>query len=100
MEYDLKITGGVGQGIMLVEGDLSVQGGAQFFGPVIVKGSLKTAGTGGHFNGGVMAANVDLEQSTLLGNAVINYSSCALNRALAGTATPIFVARRSWTELY
>ncbi len=97
---DLKITGGEGQGILLVDGDLSVEGGAEFFGPVIVRGSLKTAGTGGHFNGGVMAANVDLEQSTLLGNAVVNFSSCALAKALAGTATPTFVARRSWTELY
>ena len=97
---DLKITGGVGQGILLVNGDLSVQGGAQFFGPVIVKGSLSTAGTGGHFNGGVMAANVDLELNTLLGDAVVSYSSCALNRALAGAATPMFVPGRSWTELY
>jgi hypothetical protein len=97
---DLKITGGEGQGILLVEGDLSVQGGAEFYGPVIVRGSLKTAGTGGHFNGGVMAANVDLEQSALLGNAVVNFSSCALTKALAGAATPTFVARRSWTELY
>lgn len=97
---DLQITGGVGQGILLVEGDLSVQGGAQFFGPVIVKGSLKTAGTGGHFNGGVMAANVDLEQSTLLGNSVISYSSCALKKALNGAASPMFLPRRSWTELY
>jgi hypothetical protein len=97
---DLKITGGEGQGILLVEGDLSVQGGAEFYGPVIVRGSLKTAGTGGHFNGGVMAANVDLEQSALLGNAVVNFSSCALTKALAGAATPTFVARRAWTELY
>jgi hypothetical protein len=97
---DLKITGGEGQGILLVEGDLTVEGGAEFYGPVIVKGSLKTAGTGGHFNGGVLAANVDLEQSSLLGNAVVNFSSCALTKALAGTATPVFVARRAWTELY
>jgi hypothetical protein len=97
---NLKITGGTGQGILLVEGDLSVQGGVEFYGPVIVKGSLTTQGTGGHFNGGVMAANVDLELNTLLGNAVVNYSSCALNRALAGVATPMFVRGRSWTELY
>jgi hypothetical protein len=97
---DLKITGGEGQGILLVQGDLSVEGGAEFYGPVIVRGSLKTQGTGGHFNGGVMAANVDLEQSTLLGDAVIHFSSCALTKALAGAATPMFVARRSWTELY
>jgi hypothetical protein len=97
---DLHLSGGDGQGILLVEGDLTVTGGVEFYGPVIVKGSLKTTGTGGHFNGGVMAANVDLEQSTLLGNAVIHYSSCAINKALAGVATPIFANSRSWTELY
>ena len=97
---DMHITGGEGQGILLVEGDLSVQGGAEFFGPVIVKGSLKTAGTGGHFHGGVMAANVDLEQSSLLGDAEISFSSCALKKALNGAATPMFLAHRSWTELY
>jgi hypothetical protein len=97
---NLHLTGGEGQGILLVEGDLTVTGGVEFYGPVIVKGSLSTSGTGGHFNGGVMAANVDLEQTTLLGNAVIHYSSCAINKALAGVATPIFANSRSWTELY
>jgi Tfp pilus assembly protein PilV len=97
---DLHLTGGAGQGILLVEGDLTVTGGFEFYGPVIVKGSLSTAGTGGHFNGGVLAANVDLEQNTLLGNAVINYSSCALSKALAGAAVPTFSVGRSWTELY
>lgn len=97
---NLHLTGGEGQGILLVEGDLTVTGGVEFYGPVIVKGSLSTSGTGGHFNGGVMAANVDLEQTTLLGNAVIHYSSCAINKALAGVASPIFANSRSWTELY
>jgi Tfp pilus assembly protein PilV len=97
---DLHLTGGVGQGILLVEGDLTVTGGVQFYGPVIVKGSLSSAGTGGHFNGGVMAANVDLSQNTLLGNAVISYSSCAVTKALSAAATPMFSVGRSWTELY
>ena len=41
---DLHITGGYGQGILLVEGDLAVQGGFEFYGPVFVKGELSTAG--------------------------------------------------------
>ncbi|HKI82441.1 MAG TPA: hypothetical protein VKA04_12405, partial [Pseudodesulfovibrio sp.] len=52
---DLKVTGGYGQGILLVEGNLDVQGGFEFFGPVFIKGELTTEGTGGHFNGGVVA---------------------------------------------
>ncbi|HEU4641909.1 MAG TPA: hypothetical protein VFS44_05580 [Gemmatimonadaceae bacterium] len=97
---DLQLTGGYGQGILLVEGNLQVSGGFEFFGPVIVRGTLKTTGTGGHFNGGVMAENVDLEQNTVLGDAVVRFSSCTVNRALLGTASPTLVKGRSWTELF
>jgi hypothetical protein len=98
----LKITGGYGQGILLVEGDLNVQGGFQFFGPVYVKGTLSTSGTGGHFNGGVVAANFDLSTSTVLGNAVVTYSSCAVQRAILNNSALTKVrpvAIRSWVDL-
>ena len=97
---DLHVNGGKGQGVLLVEGDLNVQGGFEFFGPVIVKGRLRTSGTGGHFNGGVMAANVDLETNTVLGNAEVTYSRCAIITALMGVGTPQLVTQRSWAELY
>ena len=93
---------GKGQGILLVDGDLSVQGGFEFFGPVYVRGEFKTAGTGGHFNGGVIAANVDLNSSTVLGNAVVTYSACAVERAILNNsalsrAKPL--TQRSWIDL-
>ena len=97
---NLKINGGIGQGILLVEGDLEVAGGFEFYGPVIVKGHLKTTGTGGHFNGGVMAANVDLEQNTVLGNAVVNFSRCAINQAVINSAVPQKMAERAWVEVF
>ena len=91
-----------GQGILLVEGDLAVQGGHEFYGPVIVRGELQTAGTGGHFNGGVIAANVNLDTSTVLGNALIQYSQCAVSRAILNNAN-LTRARplenRSWVDL-
>ena len=37
---DLRITGGGGQGILLVGGDLDVEGGFAFDGPVVVRGKL------------------------------------------------------------
>jgi hypothetical protein len=97
---DATLNGNMGQGVLLVEGDLSVQGGFEFFGPVIVKGSLKTTGTGGHFNGGVMAANVDLEANKVLGNAVVSYSSCALQTALRMSSPLRPVRQRAWADLY
>lgn len=97
---DLKLNGGTGQGVLLVEGDLEVQGGFEFFGPVIVKGRLKTTGTGGHFNGGVMAANVDLEQNVILGNAVIQYSRCAILSAQMGSTLPSRAIQRGWADMF
>ncbi|MGI9076558.1 MAG: pilus assembly PilX N-terminal domain-containing protein [Gemmatimonadaceae bacterium] len=97
---DLNISGGVGQGILLVNGALKVTGGFQFYGPVIVRGDLDTSGTGGHFNGGVMAANVNLAQNAILGNAVVTYSSCVLAEVMNGLAQPRPLAERPWAELF
>jgi hypothetical protein len=91
-----------GQGILLVEGDLMVQGGFRFYGPVIVRGELQTAGTGGHFNGGVIAANVNLDSSTVLGNALVQYSACSVTRAILNNANLTRVRpleRRSWVDI-
>jgi hypothetical protein len=100
--YDIKFSGGYGQGILLVEHNLEVTGGFEFYGPVFVKGELKTTGTGGHFNGGVVAANVDLGTSTVLGNAVVSYSSCSVERAILNNKALTKVrplAMRSWVDL-
>lgn len=97
---DLNINGVQGQGILIVNGDLNVQGNFEFMGPVIVRNILSTQGTGGHFNGGVIAANVNLEQNTVLGNAVVNFSSCAVARALNGSAPGTPLVERSWANLY
>ncbi len=97
---NLKITTGKGQGILLVEGDLHVQGGFEFFGPVIVKGRLRTEGTGGHFNGGVLAANVHLDHTTALGDAVIRYSSCVLRMATQSVVVPGMPGGNSWVEMF
>ena len=100
---DLKIAASdPGQGILLIEGDLEVSGGHEFFGPVIVKGTLTTTGTGGHFIGGVTAANVSLESSTVLGDAVVQFSRCAVQRAVLYNSDLTQVRpleRRSWVDL-
>lgn len=95
-----QITGGSGQGILLVDGDLTVSGGFSFYGPVIVRGHLRTTGTGGHFYGGVMAANVDLEQNAVLGNAIINYSQCAVQAAIQGSGAGKLANDRPWSEAF
>jgi hypothetical protein len=97
---DLHISGGRGQGILLVDGDLFISGGFEFTGAVIVRGSLKTTGTGAHISGAVMAANVDLDDNTVTGNSSIRYSSCALMAVMNGTAYPKLAKHRGWVDVY
>ena len=101
---DLRLQGGRGQGILLVEGDLVATGGMVFYGPVFVTGTLSTSGNSGQgakFFGGVIAGNVALDDLTkLAGGALVSYSSCALKRALQNSATPTMLAERSWVQLY
>jgi hypothetical protein len=101
---DLKLQGGRGQGILLVEGDLTATGGMVFYGPVFVTGVLSTSGNSGQgakFYGGVVAGNVALDDLTkLAGGALVNYSSCAIRRALSGSAQPAAFAERSWIQMY
>jgi hypothetical protein len=100
---DVTLNGDEGQGILLVDGDLSIQGSYQFYGIVIVKGSIKSAGGGStdaHFWGAVMAQNVDLELNSLSGNATLNYSKCAIIQALNMTGVIAPDRSRSWSLLF
>lgn len=92
-----------GQGILLVDGDLNVQGSYQFFGIVIIQGDLKTAGggtTAAHFWGGVMAKNADLSVQNLTGKATLNFSSCSILTALQATSPVAMMRSRGWAQLY
>jgi hypothetical protein len=92
-----------GQGILLVDGDLNIQGSYQFFGIVIIQGDLKTAGGGStdaHFWGGVMARNADLSTQNLSGKATLNYSSCSINAVLQATSPISMMRSRGWVQLY
>jgi hypothetical protein len=97
---NVRLTGGAGQGVLLVQGDLDVSGGVEFYGPVIVMGTITSTGTGGHIYGGVMSSNANLGTVLVSGNSVVNYSSCAIARALNGISLPSTLAERSWAQLY
>ena len=100
LNVTVHLNTGEGQGILLVDGDLLVDGGFQWYGPVIVRGHVTTQGTGGHFNGAVMAADVDLEQNTVLGDALIQYSSCAIDAALVGSGMARRLPQRAWATIF
>jgi hypothetical protein len=98
------INGVQGQGILLVDGNLTVNGSFQWFGVTIVQGSLSTAGGGStdaHFWGATMVHDsVSFGTNTISGHANINYSSCALLAALNNTSKVTSLRTRSWVQLY
>lgn len=102
-EGDLSISSSSnGQGILLVEGNLTISGGFEFYGIIIVRGAVHTSGTGGHLNGIVMVRNGgELETNSTTGNSIVNFSSCAIERAenyndRVARAVPL--ADRSWID--
>ena len=94
--------GGVGQGLLLVEGDLDLRGNFAFYGVIIVQGSFETQGTANRIIGGVFAGNASLDNQAFLGTSVVQNSTCAVTRAIQNNAAlnrarPL--AERSWVDL-
>ena len=102
----LKLDGGSrGQGILLVDGGLTITGGFEFYGLVIAKGSVDLGGTGstgGKVVGALMAQDSlkVSDQSIIQGNASVQYSYCAVQKAINGAARPTPLRGRAWTQLY
>jgi len=102
----VSINGNEGQGILLVDGSLNVQGGFQFYGITIVKGSVKTSGGGGspaHFWGALLAQDTVQFADTVnnfTGGATMLYSKCAIIKALNKTGTATMLTSRGWVQLF
>ena len=101
---DVTLNGNQGQGVLLVDGNISVQGSYQFYGITIAKGSIGSAGGGStpaHFYGATMAQDVNLTTAnTFAGKATLLYSSCAINTVLNNVAVTSVLRSRSWVQLY
>lgn len=74
---DLQLTGGEGQGILIVDGNLEVTGGVQFFGAVFVGGSLDVA-EGARLHGGVRLSSTTERSS--IHNSLVSFDRCVLQR--------------------
>ena len=92
---------GRGQGILLVAGDLSLRGNFAFYGVIIVQGRFETQGNGNKVWGAVMAGNATLGGDLLTGISEVQYSSCAVSRAIVNST--LTRARRlpfrSWVDV-
>lgn len=93
---------GRGQGILLVNGDLEINGILDFYGIIVVRDDiLKSNGTA-HVHGAVFAANMTAGDplSWMTGDQNVQYSNCAVQAALKGSAILVRVTQRHWAQIF
>ncbi len=96
-----KMTGGRGQGILLVDGDLSIAGNFQWVGLVIAIGQVKTGNGTTNVTGAIMANDANIgDQTSFSGTPVVSYSKCALDYVLNNSAIARPLAMRSWAQVF
>ena len=98
----LHLNNGRGQGILLVEGDLQINGQFEWDGLIIVKDDFNKGNGAATVNGAVMARNADFTDggSVFTGNSTFQYSKCALESALRGSARLVPAKKRAWAEMW
>jgi hypothetical protein len=101
-QQSLHINQGRGQGILLVDGDFMVNGQFEWAGLIIVKDDFDKGNGNPNITGAVMARNANLNDggSLFQGNSTFQYSKCALESALRGSARLVPAKQRGWAELW
>jgi hypothetical protein len=97
----LKISGnGVGQGILLVDGNFEVTGDFEFYGVIVVLGQADFKGST-ELHGGLAVRNgVSAgDESYLRGGTTLQYSSCSATRAMGNAVIARPLSGRHWFEV-
>lgn len=89
----MRLRGGTGQGVLLVDGDLTIDSGARFFGVVAVLGVLRVT-EGAEIRGQLLASRILVNRGSRVG-----YSSCAAKLALRAAGVPVVPPGQAWSEL-
>lgn len=94
---DIKVTGGVGQGVLLVDGNFTAGGGFKFWGLVIVKGNINKGNGNSNFYGGLLSESASITDD-FTGSITIQYSSCAINTAVSNSAVARPITQRPFIQ--
>ena len=92
--------GSVGQGMLLVDGDVTLEAGARFAGIVIATNAIIVRGSGAEINGIALAANANAAGATRVEQGgAIRYGGCIARAAAIGAARLVRTPERWWAEL-
>ena len=99
---DVHLNQGRGQGVLLVDGSLYVNGSFDWYGLIIVRDQFTKANGSANIVGAAMARNASISATTndILGNVTFQYSKCAVEMALRGSARLVPARQRAWAEMW
>lgn len=97
---DLTLAGGRHLGLFAVAGDLTLTGGAEVVGAVVVRGRLRLQGVGGTTTGLVVAGDVEVVPGATPAVPAVRFSRCAAGRALRSAARGKRLPSRAYTPIY
>ena len=97
---DFRVQIGRGQGVLLVAGDLSIMGNFEFDGIIIALGGVSTGGTGNKISGILMSNDAAIgDDDTFAGNPTVQYSQCAVQKALQAGSQGVSLTERPWAQI-
>ena len=105
---DATLSGVQGQGTLLVDGSLAVRGGLEWYGIVLVRGTVLFAPDGG---GSTAIWGAIIARDSIVavmgpgarpgrGSVTINYSKCPIVKALEPIAPALMLRTRGWVGLF
>lgn len=106
---DLSIDGGVGQGVLLVAGHLTIAGPFVFSGQIVVRGGIETIADNITISGAVYAwrapddsviAHATTSSVELTHQTTLRFSRCDAWHGVASSLQPRRVRQRAWSELF
>lgn len=98
----LHLSHGRGQGVLLVNGDVQLNGNFQWYGLIIARDDIIKGNGTFDLWGSIMSRNANVQDngSSITGNSNFQWSKCAVESALRGSAILTRTRERSWVQLY
>lgn len=82
-----------------MDGSLNIRGNFSFAGLILVRDEFWAEGNM-ELHGAVMSRNADGDETRVRDNVSLNYSACAIEKALSSQAVPSRSKHRSWVQLF
>jgi hypothetical protein len=101
VEGSLHLNKGRGQGVLLVNGDVRLNGNFQWYGLIIARDDIVKGNGTFDLWGSIMSRNADVtDNNSVTGNSSFKWSKCAVESALRGSAILTRTRERSWVQMY